>query len=118
MVRNTRGNFKPELRVYNKEECTNLTSAQKSQVHDLKLKNGRSDGCMPPAGFQINHRTGEAEPTSQLVSTIRVATTNIKISHLVDDQNNFNPLGPPHLVGGSTNEINDSTSSVWIRNSF
>ena len=71
----------------------NLTPAKKSQVHELKLKNGWQDGCTPPAGFQINHRTEEAEPTSQLISTIKVATTNLENSLLADGQNNLNSSG-------------------------
>ena len=44
MVRNSRGNFKPEARIYSKEEYFNLTRAQKSQVHEFKLRNGNHHG--------------------------------------------------------------------------
>ena len=40
MVRNTRSSFKPEARIYSREEYSNLTPTQKSQVHELKLKMG------------------------------------------------------------------------------
>ena len=78
MVRNTRGNFKPEARIYSEEKYSSLTPSQKNQMHEHKLKNGWSDGLMPPPGFQIKGRTGEVKPTFQLVSTIRAATTSIK----------------------------------------
>ena len=54
MVWNTRGNFKPEAKIFSKEEYSNLGPAQRNQVHELKLKNGWSDGHTPPPGFQIN----------------------------------------------------------------
>ena len=59
MVRNTRSNFEPEARMYSKEEYSNLTPAQKSQVHALKLKSGWLNGRTRPPGFQINEGTGE-----------------------------------------------------------
>ena len=40
MVRNAKDNFKPETRIYSMEEYSNLTSAHKNQIHELKLKNG------------------------------------------------------------------------------
>ena len=69
MIRNTRTSFKPEARIYSKEEYSNLTPIQKSQLHEFKLKNGWPNGRTPPLGSQINESTGEVEPTSQLVST-------------------------------------------------
>ena len=39
MVRNTRSSFKPEARIYSREEYSNLTK-KKSQVHEFKLKMG------------------------------------------------------------------------------
>ena len=76
MVGNSRNNFKPEARVYSRKEYSNLTPNQKSQVQELKSKNGWLNGCTPSPGFQINEGTGEVEPTSQLVSTNRAATTS------------------------------------------
>ena len=76
MVRNFRESFKAEARIYNKDEYNNLTPSQKSQTHELKLKSGWLDGRTPPPGFQINPRTGRAEPSTRMISTIGAATSN------------------------------------------
>ena len=62
MVRNTRSSFKPEARIYSREECSNLIPTQKSQVYELKFKKRWLNGHKPLLGFQINEGTVEAEP--------------------------------------------------------
>ena len=49
MVKNIRSNFKSEARIYSREEYSNLTPTQKSQVHELK--SGWLKGRTPPPGF-------------------------------------------------------------------
>ena len=51
MVRNSRNNFKAEARIYGREEYSNYTPNQQSQVQELKSKNGWLNGCTPPPGF-------------------------------------------------------------------
>ena len=76
MSRNTKFTFQLEAKIYSKE-CNNLTANQKGQVLALKQRNGWIDGCTPPPGFQINKITGEADPSNQLVSTIRADTSTM-----------------------------------------
>ena len=118
MVKNTRGNFKPEARMCKKKEHSNLTPAQKSQVHELKLKSGWLNGRTPPQGFQINEETGEIEPTSQLVSTIRVAATNMAHYGQTYGQESIGLPPPPHLVGDSINGAGDNNNSVQVGGTF
>ena len=118
MIRNTRTSFKPEARIYSKEEYSNLTPIQKSQVHEFKLKNGLLNGCTPPPGFQINERTGEVEPTSQLVSTIREAATST-VQHGQTHEHESVSLSPsPHLVGDSINRTREVVDSVHVGSTF
>ena len=51
MVRNSRNNFKPEARIYSREEYSNLAPTQKSQVQEFKTKNGWLNCRTPPPGF-------------------------------------------------------------------
>ena len=118
MVKNTRGNFKPETRIYSKEEYLNLTPAQKSQVHELKMKSGWIDGRTPPPGFQVNESTGEIEPTSQMVSTIRAATAKVTFQDRGDDRSNASLPPPIHLVGGSVNDSIESPVQVQVGSTF
>ena len=67
------------------------------------MKNGWLNGRTPPPGFQINERTGEVEPTSQLVSTIRAAATS-KVHHGLTHEHESVSLPPSlHLVVDSVN---------------
>ena len=117
MVRNTRNSFKPEARIYSREEYSNLTPIQRSQVHEFKLKNGWLNGRTPPPGFQINERTGEVEPTSQLVSTIRAAATSIV--HHGQTQHESVSLPPSsYLVVDSINGMREVVDSVQVGSTF
>ena len=118
MVRNTRGNFKPEARIYSRDEYANLTPAQKSQVHELKVKSGWIDGRTPPPGFQVNESTGEIEPTSQLVSTIRAATSNVRFHDQGYDRSNTSLPPPIRLVGDSVNGSIESPVQVQVGSTF
>ena len=114
MVRNTRTSFKPEARIYSKEEYSNLTPIQKSQLHEFKVKNGWLNGRMPPPGFQINERTGEVEPTSQLVFTIRAAATSTVHYGQTHEHESVSLPPSPHLVGDSTNGTREVFDSVHV----
>ena len=90
MSRNTKYTFQTEAKIYSKEEYNNLTANQKSQVLALKQRTDWIDCCTPPLCFQINKTTGEAEPSNQLVSTIRAATRTMiqeDSSYNVNDMN-------------------------------
>ena len=100
--KNFRESFKAEARIYSKDEYNNLTSNQKSQVHDLTMKSGWIDGCTSPPGFQINSHTGGAEPNTQLVSTIRAATTSSHCEDYTQGQSKVAFTSPPHIIGGDS----------------
>ena len=54
MVTNTRrSSFKPEARIYSREEYTNLTPIHKSQVHELKLKMDGQTFARPHQDFRL-----------------------------------------------------------------
>ena len=109
MVRNNRDNFKPEAKIYSKDEYINLTPFQKIQIHELKLICGWLDGCTHPPRFTINERTGGVKPTSQLVSNIRAATSSII---------NISLTPPPHMAGDSISGVGNGISSVQVGSSF
>ena len=114
----TRTSFKPEARIYSKEEYSNLTLIQKSQLNEFKLKNGWLNGRTPPPGFHINERTGEAEPTSQLVSTIKAVATST-VHHGQTHEHESAGLPPsPHLVGDSINGTREVVDSVHVGSTF
>ena len=118
MVRNSRHNFKPEVRIYSREECSNLAPTQKSQVQELKLKNGWLNGRTPPPGFQINEGTGEVEPTSQLVSTIRAATTSTLHYGQSYEQESIDLPPSPHLVRDSISTAREGANFKHVGSTF
>ena len=118
MVRNSKKNFKPEARIYTREEYSNLTPNQKCQVQKLKSKNGWMNGRTPPPGFQVNKGTGEVEPTSQLVSTIRAATTSTSHYDQSYEQESINLSPSPHLVRDSTNTASETANSIHVGSTF
>ena len=118
MVRNARCTFISEARVYSKEEYSSLTPAQKCQVHELKLKSGWPDGRTPPPGFQVNEGTGEIEPTSQLISTIRAAIVGVAHYGQTHEQDSVGLLPPSHLVGDLVNGSSDNPDLVQLGSTF
>ena len=118
MIRNFRENFKPEARIYSNDEYNNLTPSQKSQIHELKLKNGWLDGCTPPPGFQITSHTGRIKPNTQLVSIIRTATFSTSYDNQAHNQIKVGFTSHPHVIGESINGISGDSSSSQLGSSF
>ena len=96
--------FRAEARIYGKDEYNNLTSSQKSQAHNFKMKSGWIDGRTPPPGFQINSHTVRAEPNTQLVSTNKAATTSSQ------GQSRVAFTSPPHIIGGESGSAQSGIS--------
>ena len=118
MVRNSRNNSKPEVRIYSREEYSNLTPTQKSQEQELKSKNGWLNGLTPSPGFQINKGTGEVELTSQLISTIRAATTNTSHYGQSYEQESIDLPPSPHFVRDSINTAGEGANSIHVGSFF
>ena len=78
-------------------------------MHELKFKSWWFNGRTPPPGFQINEGTGEGEPTSQLMSTIRAATISTVHHAQTYEEESISLLPPPNLVGDSTNGAREYT---------
>ena len=112
MSRNMKYTFQPEAKIYSKEEYNNLTANQKGQVLALKQRNGWIDGCTPPPGFQINKVTGEAEPSNQVVFTIRAATSAIIHGDFSLNSNEINSKPPPlTIIQPNERAVSDTTAT-------
>ena len=118
MVKNFRESFKAEAKIYSKEEYNNLTSSQKSQVHELKSRNGWLNGHTPPPGFQINPHTGKAEPNTRMVSTIGATSSNASYSNQAHVQGRVGFNSPPHVIGESTTSVADNMGTSQLGTSF
>ena len=110
MVRNFRDSFRAEAKICSKDEYNNLTPSQKSQIHELKLRSGWIDARTPPPGFQINSHTGRTEPNTQLVSTIKAATTNSHHEDYTQGQRRVGFTSSPHIIGGDSGSAQSGIS--------
>ena len=110
--------FQPEAKIYSKEEYNNLTANQKGQVLALKKKNGWIDGFTSPPGFQVNMASGEAEPSNQLVSTIRAATSSIIQEDSSLNSNEINSKPPPLTMIRPNERTVSDTSSTHVGVTF
>ena len=66
----------------------------------------------------MNERTGEVEPTSQLVSTIREATTSTVQRGQTNEYENVSFPPSPYLVGDSINGTREVVDSVHVGSTF
>ena len=76
------------------------------------------NGRTPPPGFEVNEGRGEVEPTSQLVSTIRAATTSTSHYGQSYEQESINFPPSPHLVRDSTNTASEGANFVHVGSTF
>ena len=109
MKRNFRENFKPEVKIYSKDEYNNHTPSQKSQIQELKLKNRWLDCRTPPPCFQTDSHTGRIKPNTQLVSTIRAATYSAPYDNQAHNQSKVGFASPTHDIGESIHWISGSS---------
>ena len=82
------------------------------------MKNGWLNGRTPPPGFQINEGTGEVEPTSQLISTIRTATTSTSPYGQSYEQESIDLPPSPHLIRDSIYDAREGASSIHVGSTF
>ena len=66
----------------------------------------------------MNERTGEVEPTSQLVSTIREATTSTVQRGQTNEYENVSFPPSPYLVGDSINGTREAVDSIHVGITF
>ena len=118
MARNFRENIKSEAGIYSKDEYNNLTPSQKSQIPELKLKQGWLDKCTPPPGLRVNPHKGKIEPNSQLVSTIKASTFNTLYDNQSQNQSKVGFTSPPHIIGESFNGILGDAGSSHVGSSL
>ena len=64
----------------------------------------------PPPGFQINSHTSRAEPNTQLVSTIKAATTSSHHEDYTQGQSRVGFTSPPHIIGGDSRSAQSGIS--------